>query len=603
MQNIVNGTTGRRDHRHRRARPVTLFNPGAERLLGYAAEEMVGTADAGCCTPTAAVAEKAEELGVDQRLRAPSPRALIGRGPDRHAVRPQGRRGAQPLDVAQPHRGRPRHADRLRQHLRGHHRAARGRAGGCSRPSRPSARPSSGCARSTRSRTPSSPASATSCARRSPASSATPRCSRTGRTARSTPEQLDAVHRVGTNSSRLLSLIDDLLTLSRIQEEGSPWSTGSSTCARSSPPAARSSRPSLERRDLDLTLDLPELPMPFLGDRDMLERVVINLVGNAVKFTPEGGQVDVALRSRRARPSCSRSATPASASPRHEQEQLFTRFFRSSLAQEQAIPGSGLGPLDRPRDRRAARRLDLGATPRRRRVRRSWSRCPSVRLARSTRTRNIQHSTTVGTGTPSAEQEVGAMPAVTVADLTVLDRLREPGLGRPDASPVWQVSTAPQGYEGEGFPVRRAFAGIDLQRLDPFIMMDQMGEVEYAARRAQGHPVAPAPRLRDRHLHHRRHLRPPGQPRWRRHHHQRRHPVDDRRVRPAAHRGAAGVDGAAGRPLPRHPALGEPAARRQDDRPALPGHPLRRGPAAHLPGRRRARPRDRGLRRRSRRPG
>jgi redox-sensitive bicupin YhaK (pirin superfamily) len=71
------------------------------------------------------------------------------------------------------------------------------------------------------------------------------------------------------------------------------------------------------------------------------------------------------------------------------------------------------------------------------------------------------------------------MPAITVDDLTVLPRLTAPGLG-DQPRPVWQLTTAPQGYEGEGFPVRRAFAGIDLQALDPFIMMDQMGEVEYA---------------------------------------------------------------------------------------------------------------------------
>ena len=82
------------------------------------------------------------------------------------------------------------------------------------------------------------------------------------------------------------------------------------------------------------------------------------------------------------------------------------------------------------------------------------------------------------------------MPAVTVDDLTVLDRLREPGLG-DQARPVWQISTAPQGYEGEGFPVRRAFAGIDLQHLDPFIMMDQMGEVEYAPGEPKGTPWHP----------------------------------------------------------------------------------------------------------------
>ena len=77
------------------------------------------------------------------------------------------------------------------------------------------------------------------------------------------------------------------------------------------------------------------------------------------------------------------------------------------------------------------------------------------------------------------------MPAITVNDLTVLERLRAPGLG-DQPRPVWGVSTAPEGHEGEGFPVRRAFAGIDLAHLDPFIMMDQMGEVEYAPGEAKG---------------------------------------------------------------------------------------------------------------------
>jgi redox-sensitive bicupin YhaK (pirin superfamily) len=82
------------------------------------------------------------------------------------------------------------------------------------------------------------------------------------------------------------------------------------------------------------------------------------------------------------------------------------------------------------------------------------------------------------------------MPAVTVEDLTVLPRLREPGLGDVPR-PVWQVTTAPQGFEGEGFPVRRAFAGIDLRELDPFIMMDQMGEVDYAPGEPKGTPWHP----------------------------------------------------------------------------------------------------------------
>ncbi len=77
------------------------------------------------------------------------------------------------------------------------------------------------------------------------------------------------------------------------------------------------------------------------------------------------------------------------------------------------------------------------------------------------------------------------MPAVTVDDLTQLPRIPE---SQPHATvrPVVSMTTAPRGFEGEGFPVRRAFAGVDLALLDPFIHMDQMGEVEYAPGEPKG---------------------------------------------------------------------------------------------------------------------
>jgi redox-sensitive bicupin YhaK (pirin superfamily) len=82
------------------------------------------------------------------------------------------------------------------------------------------------------------------------------------------------------------------------------------------------------------------------------------------------------------------------------------------------------------------------------------------------------------------------MPALTVDDLTVLPRMSRPGLG-DTVRPVVQVTEAPRGFEGEGFPVRRAFAGVDLAHLDPFIHMDQMGEVEYAPGEPKGTPWHP----------------------------------------------------------------------------------------------------------------
>jgi redox-sensitive bicupin YhaK (pirin superfamily) len=82
------------------------------------------------------------------------------------------------------------------------------------------------------------------------------------------------------------------------------------------------------------------------------------------------------------------------------------------------------------------------------------------------------------------------MPAVTVEDLTVLQHLSQPSLG-DRVRPIKQLIDAPQGYEGEGFPVRRAFAGVDLRDLDPFVHMDQMGEVEYAPGEPKGTPWHP----------------------------------------------------------------------------------------------------------------
>src|SRR6187549_4037512 len=77
------------------------------------------------------------------------------------------------------------------------------------------------------------------------------------------------------------------------------------------------------------------------------------------------------------------------------------------------------------------------------------------------------------------------MPAITVDDVLVLPRL--PQLtAETKVRAVRRLTTAPTGFEGEGFPVRRAFAGVSLAELDPFIHMDQMGEVDYAPGEPRG---------------------------------------------------------------------------------------------------------------------
>ena len=83
------------------------------------------------------------------------------------------------------------------------------------------------------------------------------------------------------------------------------------------------------------------------------------------------------------------------------------------------------------------------------------------------------------------------MPAVYADNLIALPRIPDPDRALAVDRPVISITTAPSALEGEGFPVRRAFAGVDHTLLDPFIHMDQMGEVEYGPGEPKGTPWHP----------------------------------------------------------------------------------------------------------------
>ncbi|GAA2705098.1 pirin family protein [Actinoplanes palleronii] len=83
------------------------------------------------------------------------------------------------------------------------------------------------------------------------------------------------------------------------------------------------------------------------------------------------------------------------------------------------------------------------------------------------------------------------MPAITVDDVLVLPRLPKLDPVTTDYRPIRRLTTAPKGFEGEGFPVRRAFAGVPVSELDPFIHLDQMGEIDYAPGEPKGTPWHP----------------------------------------------------------------------------------------------------------------
>ena len=179
------------------------------------------------------------------------------------------------------------------------------------------------------------------------------------------------------------------------------------------------------------------------------------------------------------------------------------------------------------------------------------------------------------------------MPAVTVDNVLALPRVStvDPAVDRP--RPVVTVTTAPQGFEGEGFPVRRAFAGVDLRSPRPVHPHGPDGRGGVRPGGTQGNCLASAPRLRDRHLHDRWADAARGLARGRWTHQRRRHAVDDRRRRTAAHRGAPGAHRDEWRRIPRPAALGEPTGGPKAGGAAVPRHHVGQGVPAQLCRRRR----------------
>ena len=311
---------------------ISLFNPGAERLLGYAAEEVVGR-------PTRmlhsdeAIAEKSAELGVVNDYGAMGA-ALIGIGTtELKFVRKDGeeRSHAVSLNQVEDDRGQVIGFVSTSEDITERIEAERRLVEAVERLREVD-------------QVKDAFVSSVSHELRTPITSILgyTEMLEDGVYGELAVEQLDAVRRLSANSTRLLSLIDDLLTLSRVQEDGLGFADRVVDLRTIVAAAASVVAPTLERRELELNVDLPEEPIPFLGDRDMLERVVINLLGNAVKFTPEGGRIDVALVAD-VDAAVIEVADTGIGIPPEEQERLFSRFFRSSIAQKQAIPGSGLG--------------------------------------------------------------------------------------------------------------------------------------------------------------------------------------------------------------------------------------------------------------------
>jgi signal transduction histidine kinase len=153
------------------------------------------------------------------------------------------------------------------------------------------------------------------------------------------PGLLEVIER---NTNNLRQIIDDLLELAALDTGHAPIDAAPCDLATVVRDAVHAVQPALRTVPLTLGTDLPErLVVP--GDGHRLRQVVDNLLGNAIKYSPDGGHVDVVLRSIDSTAAELTVTDTGIGIPPEERHQLFSRLYRTTRARDRAIPGTGLG--------------------------------------------------------------------------------------------------------------------------------------------------------------------------------------------------------------------------------------------------------------------
>jgi signal transduction histidine kinase len=146
---------------------------------------------------------------------------------------------------------------------------------------------------------------------------------------------------VKRNAERLLRLVSDLLLVSEVEDSMLALDFKDVDLRRLATECVEAAKPAADAKGIELRLR-DGSPVHLGGDRGRLAQMMDNLVSNAIKFTPEGGAVTVttALREEQGVFEVEDSGMGISAA---DQAHLYDRFFRTSVAADQAIPGTGLG--------------------------------------------------------------------------------------------------------------------------------------------------------------------------------------------------------------------------------------------------------------------
>ena len=155
-------------------------------------------------------------------------------------------------------------------------------------------------------------------------------------------EQLQYLGVAERNAHRLLRLVGDLLFTAQVESGRFPLDIRDVDLGEVVAASVESARPVSANAGVTIGSELPDESVTVRGDHQRLGQSIDNLISNAIKFTPSGGTVTVALR-REGDVAVIAVSDTGIGIPAVELGQLSTRFFRASTATRNAVPGVGLG--------------------------------------------------------------------------------------------------------------------------------------------------------------------------------------------------------------------------------------------------------------------
>lgn len=155
-----------------------------------------------------------------------------------------------------------------------------------------------------------------------------------------TLQQLEYATIIEEESKRLSKLADNLLRLSSLEAEGSSIAKASFWLDRQIENVVLLLEPQWKAKNI-----IPETTLPKItvcGNEDLLKQVWINLLVNAIKFTPENGEINVSLKQDRETAVCIISDNGIGIAPA-EQMHIFERFYKVDKSRDRSLGGNGLG--------------------------------------------------------------------------------------------------------------------------------------------------------------------------------------------------------------------------------------------------------------------